>query len=302
MTDFVSFSKRPEWADVKPIPQDDGDHPVVSIAYSEEFVETMDYFRAIIATNEKSDRALQLTEEVIALNPANYTVWQFRRELLEALGKSWEDELKYVTLLIQDNQKNYQVWYHRRVVVEKSGLVNQEKPFTASILEDDSKNYHAWAHRQWVIRTYSLWDEELEYIDALLNDDVMNNSAWNQRFFVISNQEISQDVCDREVKYTLDKIKTRVDNESPWNYLRGLLKATLYSFSFPESIAFAEKLVLQQPKSTFPLAFLADMLEVRRQSGDRARILEFIDKLLTLDPIRANYWKHRHLAFSQESW
>lgn len=37
--------------------------------------EAMDYFRAIAAMEEKSERALELTETIVRMNPAHYTVW-----------------------------------------------------------------------------------------------------------------------------------------------------------------------------------------------------------------------------------
>lgn len=74
---YVLFSQRPEWSDVRPVPQDDGPHPVVPIAYTEEFRDVMDYFRAVYVARELSTRALLLTTEALKRNPGNYTVCLF---------------------------------------------------------------------------------------------------------------------------------------------------------------------------------------------------------------------------------
>lgn len=99
-SEWVLYSKRREWSDVTPLPQDDGENPVVVIAYSDkcetflftEFLcwiiliriplftvkDVFNYFRAVVASNEKSFRSLELTKDAVRLNPANYTVWQYR--------------------------------------------------------------------------------------------------------------------------------------------------------------------------------------------------------------------------------
>ena len=35
----------------------------------------MDILRTLMKNNEKSKRALKLTEEIIALSPSNYVIW-----------------------------------------------------------------------------------------------------------------------------------------------------------------------------------------------------------------------------------
>jgi len=98
----------PAWADVTPIPQDDGPSPVAAIAYTDECThqrrrlvsdaparpdghvrrpltaslpspttdrEAMDYMRAVLAAREQSLRALALTERVLRMNPAHYPIW-----------------------------------------------------------------------------------------------------------------------------------------------------------------------------------------------------------------------------------
>ena len=240
-----------DYSDLQPIPQDDGPHPVVTIAYSPTYRSRMDLFRAVLKKSELSLRALGLTEELLAENASNYTVWQYRRECLRALSCDLSKELDYLDSNPDENPKNYQIWHHRRVVVDELGDARagqRELAFTAEVFEVDAKNYHAWAHRQWACRQFALWDE-LGAIEALLQQDVRNNSAWNHRWFVLhrghtslaavsstasadaaSNSSsakagelaaLSAETLGDEVEYCLARIGEARRNESPWNYLRG---------------------------------------------------------------------------------
>jgi len=223
---YVPFSARPEWQGVQPIPQDDGPQGgVCAIAYSPQFRETMDYFRAVVKANELSQRALGLTNEVIRLNAANYTAWAFRRKVLAALDVDCKEEMEWVKGIAAENPKNYQIWYHRRALVEKSRDPSLELDFIAHILTDDAKNYHAWAHRQWVLKEFNLWEGELDFLHKLLTNDFRNNSAWNQRYFVISNTKdlSSLDVKKEEIDYALSWIRKAPNNQSPWYYIAGYL-------------------------------------------------------------------------------
>ena len=75
-TKMGRYSEDSEWADIEPIAQDEGGpNPLAAIHYSEEYSEAMGYLRAIMARNEMSLRALALTEDIIEMNPAHYTIW-----------------------------------------------------------------------------------------------------------------------------------------------------------------------------------------------------------------------------------
>lgn len=70
------YADDPAWADVIPLPQDDGGpNPLAAISYTPEYSEAMSYLRAVMAANEHSERVLDLTEDIIDMNPAHYTVW-----------------------------------------------------------------------------------------------------------------------------------------------------------------------------------------------------------------------------------
>ncbi|XP_056637659.1 protein farnesyltransferase/geranylgeranyltransferase type-1 subunit alpha [Diorhabda sublineata] len=300
-TNHILYRDRPEWKDITPLKQDDAEEPVVAIDYTEAFMDCYDYFRAIVQKKEISERALELTQTAASLNPANYTVWQYRRDILKGLKKDLYEELNYIEKVILRQSKNYQVWHHRKILVELLQDPSKEKAFTETVLLKDAKNYHAWQHRQWVIKTFKLFDGELDYVDELISTDVRNNSAWNQRYFVINNTTgFTEEILDKEIDYTLFHIKNVTENESAWNYLRGLLLHNKGGLSTNKKVTeFCNTLYESGNRSPFLLAIIVDMCFecITEGAGDSKYTLELAKQLCEdlinkYDTIRANYWQH----------
>jgi len=301
--EWVLYKDRPDWADVTPLAQDDGPSPIVQIAYTERFKDVYDYFRAVLKSGEKSRRVLQLTEDALELNPANYTVWHYRRVVLKAIGADIKEELQYCREIIEEHPKNYQVWQHRRVLIEWLNDPGTELRFTEVILAIDQKNYHAWQHRQWVLQAFSLYEGELEFIDRLLLDDIRNNSAWNQRFFIISHTGgWTPEVVEREVKYTIEKIMIVKRNESAWNYLRGVLEHCDEPNTADSQRIFVkskcEDLLTAGCDSPYLLGFLVELLQYQLEEGgvaDKKELISTATGLCTrlskdVDTVRCRYW------------
>ncbi len=113
-TQHPSYSANPVWSDITPIPLDDGPGPgpaLASIAYSPRYATAMSYLRAVMASNECSERALSLTEDIIGMNPAHYTVWLYRAKIIREMGKDVLEELAWLEGVSRKSLKNYQIWY-----------------------------------------------------------------------------------------------------------------------------------------------------------------------------------------------
>ena len=327
---YVPYGDRPEWSDVVPLEQPDSANPVVRIAYPEAYVDTMNYFRAVYASGEVSERALALTESAIALNGANYTVWHRRWELVKALGADLDAELEYVAAKCRANPKNYQVWNHIRLVSARVGAATAARnlQYTAEALAADAKNIHAWSHRMWCVRAFGLWAEELAYTEAMIDADVRNNSAWNERFFCVAEGATAEggegaedgaedgaeesvakrDRFDDELDFVERRIALAPDNESAWNYLRGILRHP--DVGWARGDARGERIAraycgadthkgtdADAPDSAPSAPFLRHawslLAESRLAAGDGKEAAAAFAALERRDPVRANYWAFR---------
>lgn len=160
---------------------------------------------------------------------------------------------------------------------------------------------------------YSFFDNELAYIDKLLSVDVRNNSAWNQRFFVLKHLGLTRETVQREIHYAMNRIRLIKNNESSWNFLKGLLEYGDFSIcQFPDVETFAEDLYNSGNRSPYLLAFLVDLyiektlLIYEANSYDdpevyARKVLELCDMLANhYDTIRYKYWKYVNQKFTSD--
>ncbi|EEH51146.1 uncharacterized protein MICPUCDRAFT_23673, partial [Micromonas pusilla CCMP1545] len=147
-----------------------------------------------LRSDERSERALRVTEHCIALNGADYTAWHRRWVLIsdpQNLAKNphaLRDELAFAEKKALRTPKNYQVWNHVRLCVGAVGTAEAARrnlKVVEEALDADAKNYHAWSHRGWVVARFGLWEEEKAYASRMIDADVRNNSAWSARWHCV---------------------------------------------------------------------------------------------------------------------
>ncbi|ORY35543.1 hypothetical protein BCR39DRAFT_510606 [Naematelia encephala] len=322
-TSYIPLSQRGTWTGIEPIAQDDGPNPLCAIMYANEYRDAMDYFRAIRASGEQSERVLELTETIIRDNPAHYTVWQYRLATLLALGKDLKEELELMNEFARINLKSYQVWHHRLLLLTHISPAHPraEIDFIHDSLIPDSKNYHTWAYLHWLYSHFSTlgriteqdWGEEIRWCEELLRVDGRNNSAWGWRWFLMVSRpgaEGSKDGGEEEISYTLKAIHRIPHNVSAWNYLRGLLKhlnqpftpllpaiqtytghgsTPVKDFSYPIPL---DPLSRDTPLPiSHALEFLADALAEQGKTEEAAEVFKQLGQ--EVDRMRAGYWDYR---------
>ncbi len=105
---------------------------------------------------------------------------------------------------------------------------------------------------------------------------------------------------NRRSRYTKKAIRKAPQNQSPWNYLTGILRAAKLPKSTVKTFV-AEFADLESPDdvySSHALDFLASIYA--EEENNKLAAEKALDLLATrYDPIRANYWNYRKGLLSQ---
>ena len=235
-----------------------------------------------------------------------------------SLADYLREEIKWLNGIALNSLKNYQIWHHRQTIVTRlaeedtSYHAEGEIDFLAQMLALDAKNYHVWSYRQWMVRYFALWEDGHEWaeIERFITEDVRNNSVWNHRFFVIfgryedgrgrkdeemrkREEEEREAVAEREVAYAKEAIGLAVNNQSPWNYLKGVLRRTGHGLDevrgFCEGLAPVED--VQGVKSAPALELLGEIYAEAGEGGKAEKVYGLLEEVF--DPIRKPYWAYK---------
>ncbi|ETS76682.1 hypothetical protein PFICI_12069 [Pestalotiopsis fici W106-1] len=327
-----SYATDPDWDDVIPVPQTEPEGALASIAYPDDYAESTAYLRAVMIAKEYSPRCLKLTEHIISMNPAHYTVWLYRFSIVQALDIPLLDELAWLNEVALEHQKNYQIWHHRQLLLdhyypqirdspdEVRRFAASERAFMTDMFADDAKNYHVWTYRQYAVRKLGTWDDdaELASIATMVDEDVRNNSAWSHRFFLVFSDPrnttpgshatghdpaVPADIVDREIQYAEDKIKLAPQNQSPWNYLKGVLvkggrklgTVRDYAEQYVDNLGSND----EQVRSSYALELLAD---IYAEAGEKEKADLCLRRLgEKWDRIRLGYWEWKRMEINKAS-
>lgn len=279
---------------------------------------------------------LEASSRVLERCPAHYTAWRARMKAYERLANECRDDVERfeanaramadVEEASVKNGKNYQVWNHARAACERlasrsaNGDDVKARAFAIArhAIERDGKNIHAWQHAAWCAERFGMYEEERAAArDALECDFWMNNSAMNAMlraneaiFVTLSSKDMAkafEEECAKVREVVFAHRAAASENESAWNYARGLkdLARAIASDDVWEFVArnireLAEDVLSGENtrgkhSDRYAAAYVADAYAEASLAPDAAPssfdvAMDWYSQLKMLDPVRVNYY------------
>lgn len=267
--------------------------------------------------------AFQVTTKLLALNPEYFSVWNYRRRILQHMPEDvLAQELTFIQARLREYPKVYWIWNHRRWCLEnqKSPNWKLELGLVDKMLSMDARNYHGWHYRRYVVSKLEAAenklyvDSEMQYTSGKINANFSNFSAWHNRSRLIPLHLAGKSHSERmaflkeEISYITQAAYTDPDDQSAWIYLRWLVSTTAICpdmtvservAMIQEQIDSIEALYELEPNSKWccdTLAFLTKYLyHVQDKNMDdsaQQKLRDLVSKLKLVDPMRSSRYNH----------
>ncbi|EAY16569.1 prenyltransferase alpha subunit, putative [Trichomonas vaginalis G3] len=282
MTENTLYKDREDWKDIEPLPLPQQPGDPFQVEYTEDYVDLMGYFLAVLHKKEVSQRALEITNKVIQRFHSHYTAWWYKYYILEKIGYDFKTELQNLEKIIKDAPKSYQAWHYRQWLLERTNEKVDEVSFLKEVFLIDAKNFHAWSYAIWFADHFKLYKEIYDLANYQIEIDMRNNSAWNTRKAMVDFMNLDPKAEFEAAEQSLLKI---TKNEASMNYAFAIVEKD--KSLEPKLQALGEKLYQKNPKNPRALQIL---LYVASGANDTEKIQKLCQELIIADPIRKPYY------------
>ncbi|KAM8960600.1 geranylgeranyl transferase type-2 subunit alpha [Pelodytes ibericus] len=192
---------------------------------------------------ELDTEALELTAQILTLNPDFASLWNLRREVYlhfqtnrsdEEMRPLYVGELSFLESCLRISPKSYGTWYHRCWVMKHISEPDwaRELALCNRFLELDERNFHCWDYRRFVTQSslVSLSDE-IEFTNNLITKNFSNYSSWHYRSKLLPQihpdplrlGRVTEDALLTELELVQNAFFTDPNDQSAWFYHRWLL-------------------------------------------------------------------------------
>jgi geranylgeranyl transferase type-2 subunit alpha len=194
-----------------------------------------------VAGHEYTTETLKKISELLSSNAEYYTVWNYRRQVLQyqfsQAGDSGDEpaansitqlimsDLQFLIPLLKSFPKCYWIWNYRLWLLDEARRLlptpearqmwQQELALVGKMLTLDSRNFHGWGYRRFVVETLkelgtaeeatSMTQKEFEYAKKMIGANLSNFSAWHYRTKLIQSLLDEQSASDDDRKRMLDE-------------------------------------------------------------------------------------------------
>ena len=240
--------------------------------------------------------------------PKCYWLWNYRLWLLSLATSTlppstshtlWQHELALVGKMLTLDSRNFHGWGYRRTVVaalekdqtitEKKSMAEQEFDYTTKMIGSNLSNFSAWHNRSKLIpkmlderkaskeERRELLDAELKMIERALYADAEDQSLWFYHQYLVC-------AFSHEERYTKQSIVPDLLNEERIEYLSKEIESLVEMLDGAEDCKWIYQRLIELCVMHYELA------KSWAGSIDKAKVLEWVEELKKLDPLRRGRW------------